>query len=161
MNFGFLVAIASLGNCFGADILMLTMGGTKSHKIPFLELAKGLMPRYVVHLKINTLRNVLISKYFINRFNFRGHNVTFLSGFPADYSVSGLHEITPAGLSEYIQNYTNWDLVGVRMSGKMPYTIWDVIRYAFQVSKYRSPRYFVIFIHSFVRSIFFSLAMQC
>lgn len=46
MNFGMLVAIASLGNCLGADILMLTMGGTKSHKIPFLELAKGLMPRY-------------------------------------------------------------------------------------------------------------------
>lgn len=46
MNFGFLIAIASLNNCLGADILMLTMGGTKSHKIPFLELAKGLMPRY-------------------------------------------------------------------------------------------------------------------
>lgn len=46
MNFGFIIAIASLGNCLGADILMMTMGGTKSHKIPFLELAKGLMPRY-------------------------------------------------------------------------------------------------------------------
>lgn len=60
--------------------------------------------------------------------------MTFLSGFPADYSANGLHEITPAGLSEYIQNYTNWDLVGVRMSGKLPYSVWDVIRYAFQVS---------------------------
>lgn len=65
--------------------------------------------------------------------NSRGHNITFLSGFPADYSDSGLHEITPAGLSEYIQNYTNWDLVGARMSGKMPYSVWDVIRYAFEV----------------------------
>lgn len=67
-------------------------------------------------------------------FSCRGHNVTFLSGFPADYSDNGLHEITPAGLTEYIQNYTNWDLVGLRMSGTLPYTIWDVIRYAFQVS---------------------------
>lgn len=62
----------------------------------------------------------------------RGHNVTFLSGFPAD-SYNGLHEVTPAGLSEYIQNYTNWDLVGVRMEGKLPYSVWDVIRFAFEV----------------------------
>lgn len=65
--------------------------------------------------------------------NSRGHNVTFLSGFPADYSDSGLHEITPAGLSEYIQNYTNWDLVGLRMDGKLPYSVWDVMRFAFEV----------------------------
>lgn len=65
--------------------------------------------------------------------NFRGHNITLLSAFPADYSDSGLHEITPAGLSEYIQNYTNWDLVGVRMSGKLPYSVWDVMRFAFEV----------------------------
>lgn len=62
----------------------------------------------------------------------RGHNVTFLSGFPAD-SFNGIHEVTPAGLSEYIQNYTNWDLVGVRMEGKLPYSVWDVIRFAFEV----------------------------
>lgn len=65
---------------------------------------------------------------------FRGHNITFLSGFPSDFSVNGLQEVTPAGLSEYIQNYTNWDLVGTRMEGKLPYSVWDVIRYAFQVS---------------------------
>lgn len=63
----------------------------------------------------------------------RGHNVTFLSGFPSDFSVNGLQEVTPAGLSEYIQNYTNWDLVGTRMEGKLPYTMWDIIRYSFQV----------------------------
>lgn len=27
------------------NILMITMGGTKSHKIPFLELANGLIKR--------------------------------------------------------------------------------------------------------------------
>lgn len=45
MNYGILIVLASVGTCFTADILMITMGGTKSHKIPFLELAKGLMPR--------------------------------------------------------------------------------------------------------------------
>lgn len=28
------------------NILMITMGGTKSHKIPFWELARGLIKRY-------------------------------------------------------------------------------------------------------------------
>lgn len=32
-------------NIMSADILMVTMGGTKSHKIPFWELAKGLIHR--------------------------------------------------------------------------------------------------------------------
>lgn len=45
MNYGLILAVASLGSCYAADILMITMGGTKSHKIPFLELAKGLTPR--------------------------------------------------------------------------------------------------------------------
>ncbi|KAH8284233.1 hypothetical protein KR054_002704 [Drosophila jambulina] len=89
-----------------ADILMATQGGTKSHKIPFWELAKGLIAR--------------------------GHNITFLSGFPADFHIEGLHEITPAGLVEYIQNYTNWDLLGSRMAGDMPIKPWDGLRYAFE-----------------------------
>lgn len=47
MNYGLLLLVcASIGGgTFAADILMLTMGGTKSHKIPFQELAKGLIPR--------------------------------------------------------------------------------------------------------------------
>lgn len=36
----------------GADILMATMGGTKSHKIPFWELAKGLIARCVQRLLV-------------------------------------------------------------------------------------------------------------
>uniref|UniRef100_A0A1I8NYU4 UDP-glucuronosyltransferase n=1 Tax=Stomoxys calcitrans TaxID=35570 RepID=A0A1I8NYU4_STOCA len=94
------------GSCLSADILMVTMGGTKSHKIPFWELAKGLIDR--------------------------GHNITFLNGFPSDFHIDGLHEVTPSGLVEYIQNYTNWDLVGARMLGEMPISLWDGIRYAFQ-----------------------------
>lgn len=62
-----------------------------------------------------------------------GHNITFLNGFPPDFHVQGLHEITPAGLVDYIQNYTNWDLLGARMSGDMPLSFWDGVRYAFQV----------------------------
>ncbi|XP_073845753.1 UDP-glycosyltransferase family 50 member B3 isoform X2 [Musca autumnalis] len=100
------IFLICVGSCFSAEILMVTMGGTKSHKIPFWELAKGLIER--------------------------GHNITFLNGFPSDFHIDGLHEVTPSGLVEYIQNYTNWDLVGARMSGEMPISVWDGIRYAFQ-----------------------------
>lgn len=67
-------------------------------------------------------------------FSFRGHNITFLSGFPADFHFEGLHEVTPGGLVEFIQNYTNWDLLGSRMNGEMPIKPWDGLRYAFEVS---------------------------
>ncbi|XP_067634048.1 UDP-glucosyltransferase 2 [Eurosta solidaginis] len=103
---GVALLVCFITNIMAADILMVTMGGTKSHKIPFWELAKGL-----IH---------------------RGHNITFLNGFPSDFHINGLHEITPAGLVEYIQNYTNWDLLGARMSGEMPLSFWDAFRYAFQ-----------------------------
>ncbi|XP_052864670.1 UDP-glucosyltransferase 2 [Anopheles cruzii] len=93
--------------CSASDILMITMGGTKSHKIPFLELAKGLIPR--------------------------GHNITFLNGFPADFTLNGLQEVTPSGLVEYIRNYTNWDLLGARMRGDWPLSVWDVFRFPFQI----------------------------
>ncbi|XP_030384691.1 UDP-glucuronosyltransferase 2C1 [Scaptodrosophila lebanonensis] len=88
------------------DILMATLGGTKSHKIPFWELARGLIAR--------------------------GHNITFLNAFPPDFHLEGLHEVTPAGLVEYVQNYTNWDLLGSRMAGEMPIKPWDGLRYAFE-----------------------------
>jgi hypothetical protein len=87
---------------------MITMGGTKSHKIPFLELARGLISR--------------------------GHNVTFLNAFPPDSEVAGLEEITPLNLVFYVRNYTNWDLLGVRMSGSEAVPPADVLRYAYYVS---------------------------
>ncbi|KAJ6636074.1 Nischarin, partial [Pseudolycoriella hygida] len=102
----FLKLLACIHMCLGADILMVTMGGTKSHKIPFIELARGLIPR--------------------------GHNVTFLNGFIADIHEIGLHEVTPTGLIDYIQNFTNWDLVGARMRGDLPVSVWDVLRYPFE-----------------------------
>lgn len=84
------------------------MGGTKSHKIPFWELAKGLINRYELFIKVFSFKlfNPIILKYF------SGHNITFLSGFLPDFHVEGLIEITPASLVHYIQNYTNWDLMG-------------------------------------------------
>ncbi|XP_002061112.3 2-hydroxyacylsphingosine 1-beta-galactosyltransferase [Drosophila willistoni] len=103
---GGLLLIVCTSSVLAADILMATMGGTKSHKIPFWELAKGLIVR--------------------------GHNITFLSGFPADFHLDGLHEVTPAGLVEFIHNYTNWDLLGSRMAGEMPIKPWDGLRYAFE-----------------------------
>uniref|UniRef100_A0A6P4FDQ3 Uncharacterized protein LOC108047812 isoform X2 n=1 Tax=Drosophila rhopaloa TaxID=1041015 RepID=A0A6P4FDQ3_DRORH len=49
-----------------ADILMATQGGTKSHKIPFWELARGLIARYVLLPKRiyyhNRVRGLLIRK---------------------------------------------------------------------------------------------------
>lgn len=84
------------------------MGGTKSHKIPFWELAKGLIPR--------------------------GHNITFISAFPPDFFVPGLEEITPTGLVFYVKNFTNWDLVGARMRGEEPVHPIDMIRYPYEVS---------------------------
>lgn len=64
---------------------------------------------------------------------FRDHNVTFLSGFIADTNEIGLQEVTPSGLVNYIQNFTNWDLVGARMRGDLPVSAWDVMRYPIEV----------------------------
>lgn len=93
--------------CTSANIMMITMGGTKSHKIPFWELARGLTPR--------------------------GHNITFVSGFTADFHIAGMEEITPASLVFYIKNFTNWDLLGARMRGEEPVAPADMIRYAYEV----------------------------
>ncbi|XP_072386200.1 UDP-glucosyltransferase 2 isoform X1 [Diabrotica undecimpunctata] len=91
----------------GGNILMITLGGTKSHKIPFWELAKGLIPR--------------------------GHNITFINAFAPDFHFQGLEEITPINLVYYVRNFTNWDLVGARMKGEEPVPPLDMVRYASEV----------------------------
>ncbi|KAB0799481.1 hypothetical protein PPYR_07361 [Photinus pyralis] len=98
---------ALVDHSFSANILMITLGGTKSHKIPFWELARGLIPR--------------------------GHNVTFINAFPADFVMPGLEEITPPGLVFYVRNFTDWDLVGSRMRGEEPVHPLDMLRYGYQV----------------------------
>ncbi|XP_061395075.1 UDP-glucuronosyltransferase 2A1-like [Musca vetustissima] len=103
MNLILMMTLISLQLCNAEHILMITMGGTKSHKIPFWELAKGLIEK--------------------------GHHVTFLSGFKADFHIDGLKEITPMHLVHYIQNYTDWDLVGARYAHKRPVPVWQALRY--------------------------------
>lgn len=56
-----------------------------------------------------------------------------MSGFIADVNDFGLHEVTPTSIVNYIQNFTNWDLVGARMRGDLPVSAWDVLRYPFEV----------------------------
>ncbi|XP_056630898.1 UDP-glucosyltransferase 2 [Diorhabda sublineata] len=99
--------LAVINLCTCANILMITMGGTKSHKIPFWELAKGLIPR--------------------------GHNITFINAFSADFHMRGLEEITPVSVVFYVRNFTNWDLVGARMRGEEPVPPQDMVRYATEV----------------------------
>ncbi|KAI4462503.1 UDP-glucosyltransferase [Holotrichia oblita] len=96
-----ILTVIHLCNC--ANILMVTMGGTKSHKIPFWELSRGLIPR--------------------------GHNITFINAFPQDFIIDGLEEITPTGLVFYVKNFTNWDLLGARMRGEEPVHPLDMMRY--------------------------------
>ncbi|XP_035437704.2 UDP-glucosyltransferase 2 [Spodoptera frugiperda] len=90
----------------GSDILMITMGGTKSHKMPFWELARGLIRR--------------------------DHNITFISAFPADFHITGLEEIAPEGLVTYVRNYMSFDLVGARMRGEDQMPLKDVLRYGYE-----------------------------
>ncbi|CAH0386033.1 unnamed protein product [Bemisia tabaci] len=113
------VALLSwVGSLESANILMVTMGGTRSHKIPFLALGQGLV-----------LRN---------------HSVTLVNAFPEnsespDQTRSRPHprvrEITPYGLVMYVRNFTDWDLVGARIRGEDPVPLLDAIRYGYQACK--------------------------
>ncbi|XP_054088855.1 UDP-glucosyltransferase 2-like [Zeugodacus cucurbitae] len=98
-----LISSLYLNNTQAANILMITMGGTKSHKIPFLALANGLIPR--------------------------GHQITFVSGFKSDAIHKGLEEVAPVPLISYIQEYMDLDLVGARYERKPPLNAWYALRY--------------------------------
>ncbi|CAH2090189.1 unnamed protein product [Euphydryas editha] len=82
------------------------MGGTKSHKIPFLELARGLI--------------------------IRNHNITLISPFQPDFHLEGLEEIIPEGLAAFVRGYMTFDLVGARMKGEEPLPYMDIIRYGYE-----------------------------
>lgn len=90
----------------GGNILMITMGGTKSHKIPFLELGRGLA--------------------------MRGHNVTFFNAFPPEHHDPWIEEINPDNLVFYVKNYTNWDLLGNRLRGEEAVPVTDILRYGYE-----------------------------
>lgn len=91
-----------------SNILMVTLAGTKSHKVPFNALGKGLAERR--------------------------HNITFVNAFPAENPHPLIDEIYPTNLVMYIKNFTNWDLLGPRLRGEMPVPIADVFKFAYQVS---------------------------
>lgn len=63
----------------------------------------------------------------------RGHNITFISAFPADFHINGLEEIAPEGLVTYVRNYMSFDLVGARMRGEDQMPVKDVLRYGYEV----------------------------
>ena len=63
----------------------------------------------------------------------RGHNITFISAFPADFHINGLEEIAPEGLVTYVRNYMSFDLVGARMRGEDQMPVKDILRYGYEV----------------------------
>ncbi|KZC13493.1 PREDICTED: UDP-glucuronosyltransferase 2C1 [Dufourea novaeangliae] len=91
----------------GYNVLMATMGGTKSHTVPFVALGTSLKAR--------------------------GHNVTLVSAFPGPAANNGLQEFVPPIFEAYVGNYTSeWDLVGARFRNELPISPWDAMRYAWE-----------------------------
>uniref|UniRef100_A0A336LVZ4 CSON002584 protein n=1 Tax=Culicoides sonorensis TaxID=179676 RepID=A0A336LVZ4_CULSO len=103
-----MILFSLISNNLSLNVIMITLGGTKSHKIPFLEIGQGL----------------------INR----NHSVTLLTGFKSETSSgSTLEDIAPKKVVEYISRYSNRDLLGARMKGELPIPILDVFRYPLEV----------------------------
>uniref|UniRef100_A0A1B6DDM3 UDP-glucuronosyltransferase n=1 Tax=Clastoptera arizonana TaxID=38151 RepID=A0A1B6DDM3_9HEMI len=88
------------------NILMITMGGTRSHKVPFIELANGLSSK--------------------------GHNVTLYSAFPEDTEAK-FAEVIPMELMYYVNNFTNRDLVGPRILGTEPISLLEAFIFGYKV----------------------------
>ena len=64
----------------------------------------------------------------------RGHHITFVNGFRPEFHLNGLREMTPTSLVNYIENFTDWDLVGARLENKNPVSIWQALQYPAEVS---------------------------
>lgn len=111
-------------------ILMVTLAGTKSHKIPFVELGKGLSER--------------------------GHNLTFVNAFPTDSPNPLIDEINPTNLVMYIKNFTNWDLLGPKLRGQMPVPIIDIFKFGYEVRTHLIFNQFI----SLLCAIFFSSSVK-
>ncbi|XP_076682180.1 UDP-glycosyltransferase family 50 member B3 [Andrena cerasifolii] len=94
-------------SAMGYNVLLATMGGTKSHTTPFVALGSSLKAR--------------------------GHNVTLVSAFPGPAANHGLQEFVPPDFEAYVGNYTSeWDLVGARFRDELPISPWDAMRYAWE-----------------------------
>ncbi|XP_066588417.1 UDP-glucosyltransferase 2 [Prorops nasuta] len=89
------------------NVLLATMGGTKSHTVPFVALGTALRAR--------------------------GHNVTLFSAFSGPAANNGITEFVPSILEAYVGNYTSeWDLVGSRFRDELPLSPWDAMRYGWE-----------------------------
>ncbi|KAF7405477.1 hypothetical protein HZH66_004383 [Vespula vulgaris] len=89
------------------NVLLATMGGTKSHTVPFVALGNALKSR--------------------------GHNVTLVSAFSGPGINNGLNELVPTILESYVYNYTSeWDLVGARFRDELPLSPWNAMRYGWE-----------------------------
>ncbi|KAG7199417.1 hypothetical protein KM043_014046 [Ampulex compressa] len=105
------IAVVAIGELCtigsGYNVLLATMGGTKSHTVPFVALGTSLRSN--------------------------GHNVSLLSAFSGPAVNNGLREIVPPILEAYVANYTSkWDLVGARFRGELPVSPWDAMRYGWE-----------------------------
>lgn len=110
------------------------MGGTKSHKIPFMALAKGLIEKYgnffnKVQVKWNYSFNFFGPLLLSNR----GHAVTLVSGYEPDFSIKGLEEVAPKQLVKVIKDYEEYDYLGTRIRNEFFTNIIDGIKFATQV----------------------------
>lgn len=65
---------------------------------------------------------------------FSHHHITIVSGFKG-MSPKGIQDISPKKVVDYIEKYSNRDLLGARMKGQMPIPILDVLRYPLEVRK--------------------------
>ncbi|XP_054278544.1 UDP-glucosyltransferase 2-like [Macrosteles quadrilineatus] len=94
-----------------SHILMITLGGTRSHKVPFIALGQGLVSR--------------------------GHNVTLLSAFPSGTNnpPPGPHvvEITPPTLVEAVEGFSHMDPLGKKLKGQSAYSVLDVFNFAYKI----------------------------
>ncbi|XP_043284811.1 UDP-glycosyltransferase UGT5-like [Venturia canescens] len=106
-SFVLLIIGNALGVCTAYNILLATMGGTKSHTVPFVALGTALKSR--------------------------GHNITLVSAFPGPAANNELRELVPSILEAYVGNYTSeWDLVGSRFRNELPLSPWDAMRYGWE-----------------------------
>ncbi|XP_049943406.1 uncharacterized protein LOC126424730 [Schistocerca serialis cubense] len=93
----------------GAEVLMATLGGTRSHTAPFLALGRQLARR--------------------------GHRVTLLSAFPPPpgQETPGVRQLNPEPLVRYVSELTRgWDLLGARARGEQPVPPWEAVRFGLQ-----------------------------
>ncbi|XP_046982130.1 UDP-glucuronosyltransferase 2C1-like [Schistocerca americana] len=96
----------------GAEVLMATLGGTRSHTAPFLALGRQLARR--------------------------GHRVTLLSAFPPPpgEETPGVRQLNPEPLVRYVSELTRgWDLLGARARGDQPVPPWEAVRFGLQVRR--------------------------